>query len=94
MLSPLPPCNVICNITIYADDTTLYYKDQASDPWQQLELASELNLIYKILWTGVRSDFLISMLVKLSWFRLAGIIRYNNNGSIDVKMDGSVLQEK
>ena len=75
MLSPLPPCNVICNITIYADDTTLYYKcDQASDPWQQLELASELNLIYKILWTGVRSDFLISMLVKLSWFRLTGII--------------------
>ena len=32
----------ICNITIYADDTTLYCKfDQASDLWQQLELASE-----------------------------------------------------
>ena len=33
--------NVICNIAIYADDTTLYSKcDQASDLWQQLELAS------------------------------------------------------
>ena len=38
------PYDVICNITIYADDTTLYSKcDQASDLWQQLELASELE---------------------------------------------------
>ena len=37
------PDDVICNIAIYADDTTLYSKcDQASDLWQQLELASEL----------------------------------------------------
>ena len=36
--------DVICNIAIYADDTTLYSKcDQASDLWQQLELASELE---------------------------------------------------
>ena len=36
--------DVICNIAIYADDTTLYCKcDQASDLWQQLELASELE---------------------------------------------------
>ena len=29
--------DVICNITIYADNTTLYSKyDQASDLWQQL----------------------------------------------------------
>ena len=36
--------NDICNIVIYADDTTLYSKcDQASDLWQQLELASELE---------------------------------------------------
>ena len=34
------PDNVICNIAIYADDSTLYSKcDHASDPWQQLELA-------------------------------------------------------
>ena len=38
------PDYVICNIAIYADDTTLYSKcDQASDLWQQLELASELE---------------------------------------------------
>ena len=38
------PDNVICNIGIYADDTTLYSKcDQPSDLWQQLELVSELE---------------------------------------------------
>ena len=38
------PDNVICNIAIYADDTTPYSKcDQESDLWQQLELASELG---------------------------------------------------
>ena len=37
--------DVICNTAIYTDDTTLYSKcDQASDLWQQLELASELEL--------------------------------------------------
>ena len=30
--------NVVCDIAIYADDTTLYFKcDEASDLWQQLE---------------------------------------------------------
>ena len=38
------PDNAICNIAVYADDTTLYSKcDQASDLWQQLELVSELE---------------------------------------------------
>ena len=38
------PDDVICNIAIYADDTMLCSKcDQASDPWQQLELASKLE---------------------------------------------------
>ena len=38
------PDDVICNIDIYADDATLYSKcDQASELWQQLELASELE---------------------------------------------------
>ena len=38
------PDDVVCNISIYADDITLYSKcDQASDLWQQLELASELE---------------------------------------------------
>ena len=33
-----------------------------------------LNLIFKTLWTGVRSGLLISMLGKLSWFRLTSLI--------------------
>ena len=38
------PDDVICNISLYADDATLYSKcDKASDLWQQLELASELE---------------------------------------------------
>ena len=38
------PDDVICNIAIYADDNIFYSKcDQASNLWQQLELASELE---------------------------------------------------
>ena len=38
------PDDVIYNIPIYADYTTLYCKcDQTFDLWQQLELASELE---------------------------------------------------
>ena len=38
------PDDVICDIAIYAYDTTLYSKcDQGSDLWQKLELASELE---------------------------------------------------
>ena len=36
--------DVFCNIAIYSDDITLYSKcNQASDLWQQPELASELE---------------------------------------------------
>ena len=36
--------DVICDVAIYADDTTLYSKcDRTSDLWQQLELASEVE---------------------------------------------------
>ena len=34
----------------------------------------KLNLIYETLWTGVRIDLLISLLEKLSWFHLTGLI--------------------
>ena len=35
---------VMCSISIYADDTILFSKcDQAPDLWQQLQLASELE---------------------------------------------------
>ena len=33
-----------------------------------------LSLIYETLWTGVKSGLLISLLGKLSWFRLTGLI--------------------
>ena len=64
------PDDVICDIAIYADDTTLYSKcDQASDLWQQLELASELesDLQDTVDW-GKKCSLLISMLGKLNWF--------------------------
>ena len=38
------PDELICKVAIYADNTTVYYKcDQASDLWQQLVLAYELD---------------------------------------------------
>ena len=48
-----------------------------------------LNLIYKTRWTGVRSGLLISMLGKLSWFHLTGLMTMV--GSIDVKTGESIL---
>ena len=39
-----PLDDVICDVAIYADDTTLYSKcDQGSDLLKKLELASELE---------------------------------------------------
>ena len=64
--------DVICDIAIYADDTTLYYKcDQASDLWQQLELASELESDLR---DTVVCGLLISMLERFNWFHLTGLI--------------------
>ena len=86
------PDDVICNIAIYADDTTLYSKcDQASDLWQQLELAFELE-----------SDLQDTVDWGRKWFvdfnaektQLVSFDRSNNTGAIDVKMDGFVLEEK
>ena len=69
------PDDVICNIAIYADDTTLHSKcDQASICGNNLNWLLNLNLIYETLWIGVRSGSLISMLGKLSWFSLTGLI--------------------
>ena len=45
------PDDVICNIAIYADDTTLYSKcDQASDVWQQFQLTSEVKIRDTVDW--------------------------------------------
>ena len=79
-------------LLIYADYTTLYsICDQASDLWQQLELVSELE-----------SDLRDTMDWGKKWLvdfnagktQLVSFDRSNNNGSIDLKMDGSVLEEE
>ena len=57
----------ICNIAIYPDDTTLYscvIRHLICS--KNLNWLLNLNLIYDILWIGVRSGLLISMLGKLS----------------------------
>ena len=86
------PDDVICNIAIYADVTTLSSKcDQASDLWQQLELASDLESDLRAI-----ADWGNKWLVHFNAVKtqLVSFDRSNNNGSIDVKMDGSVLEEK
>ena len=86
------PDDVICDVAVYADDTTLYSKcHRASDLWQQLKLASELesDLRDTVDWgKKLLVDFNAgkTQLVSFDWF--------SNNGSIDVKMGGSVLEEK
>ena len=81
--------DVIRNVTIYADDTTLYFKsDQAPDLWQQLELASKLesDLRDTVNWGRKWLADFNSAKTQLVLFD-----RSNNNVAIDVKMDGSVL---
>ena len=59
------PDDVICSISIYADDTTLCSKcNQAPDMWWHLELASELESVLQDTVEG--SDLLISMLERLN----------------------------
>ena len=60
--------DVICGIAVYVDDTNLYSKcNQASDLWQQLELASDLESApLETVWTGTGSGFKVSMLEKLN----------------------------
>ena len=86
------PDDVICDTAIHVDGTNLYFKcDQASGLWQQLELASEIesDLQDTADW-GKKwlADFNVgkTQLVLFHWS--------NKIGSIDVKMNGSVLEEK
>ena len=91
-INDLPDDGVICGIGIYADDPTPYSGcDQASDLWRLLELASELesDLWGTVDWGGKRLvDF------NAGKTQLVSFDRSNKNGSLDVKMDGSVLEEK
>ena len=86
------PDDVICNIAIYADDTTLYSKcNQASNLWQQVELASELE-------SDLRDtvDWGRKWLVDFNAGKTQLVLfdQSKKTGAIDVKMDGSVLEEK
>ena len=82
------PDDVICNIAIYADDTTLYSK---CNLWHQLELASELesDLRDTVNWGR---KWLVDF--KGGKTQLVLFDRSKNTVAIDVKMDGSVLEEK
>ena len=78
------PDDVICDIAIYADDTTLYSKyDQESDLWQQLELSSELELDL-----GDSVDLGNKWLVDFNAGKTSLITLCR------LKMDGSVLEKK
>ena len=84
--------DAICNITIYADDIILYSKcHQASDLWQQLELASEIE-------SDLRDtvDWGRKWLVDFNAGKTEQVLfdRCKNSGAIDMKMDGSILEEK
>ena len=86
------PDDVICDIAIYADDATLYSKcDQAPDLRQQLELASELESDLRDT-VGWDRKWLVDF--NAGKTQLVSFDRSNNTGAIDVKMDGSVLEEK
>ena len=86
------PDYVIFNISIYLDDTTLYSKcDEASHLWQQLQLASELGSKLRDTVDWGKKWFVDPNAGKT---QLVSFDRSNNNGSIDMKMDESVLEEK
>ena len=73
---------------IYADDNTLCSKrDRASDLWQQLELASELE-------SDLRDtvDWGKKWLVDFSAGKTQLVLFDQSKNTIDVKMDGSVLE--
>ena len=82
--------DIICNIAIYANNTTLCYKCDQADQWQQLELASELlsdpqdTVDWSRKWFV---DFNVGK-TQLVYFDRSNII-----SAIDVKMEGSSLQE-
>ena len=86
------PDDAACNIAIYTDDATFYSKwNQASDLWQQLELASELesDLRFTVDWSWKR---LVGFSVGKT--QLVSFDQSNSTGAIDLKKDEFVLQEK
>ena len=85
------PDDVTCIIVIYADDITLYSKcDQASDLWQQLQLASEIEFDLRDTVDQGRK-WLVDF--NAGKTQLVSFDRSYNTGAIDVKKVGSVLEE-
>ena len=83
---------LISNIAIWTDDTTLYFKsDQASDLWQQLELTSKLESDLQETLAWGRKWLVDFNAVKT---QLILLDQSNNDGAIDVKMDRFVHEEK
>ena len=76
------PDDIICNIAIYANDTTLYSKcDQVTDDlWQQLDTV----------------DWHRKWLVDFKAGKSQPVLfdRFNNTSAIDVRIDESVLEKK
>ena len=86
------PDDVICDIAVCADDTALCSEcDRVSGLWRRLELASELesDLRGTVDWGG---KWLVDFSAGKT--QLVSFDRFNNNGSVGVKMDGSVFEEK
>ena len=82
------PDDVICDIAMY----TLYSKcDQASELLQQLDVASELesDVQYTVDWG---KKWLVNFSAGKTHLVLFDLS--NNTGSVDVKMDGYVPEEK
>ena len=84
--------DVIRNIAIYANDTTLYSNcAQASDLWQQLEQGSEVepDLQDTVDWGR-------KWLVHFNFGKTQQVLldQFNNTVTIDVEMNESVLEEK
>ena len=76
------PDDVIFDIAIYADDTTLYSKcDQASELESDLRDTVDWGRKWLVDFNAGKTQLL-------------SFERSNNTGAIDVKMDGSVLEEK
>ena len=77
------PDDVICDTAMYADDilsilsvsrylicgNSRHLICHNNKNW-----LLNLNLIYKTLWTGAKNGLLITMLEKLTWFRLTSLI--------------------
>ena len=83
--------HVICDFTIYADNTLCSKCDHTSYLWQQIELAAELesDLRDTVDWGREQLVDFNAGKTRLVLFDLS-----NNTGTIDVKIDEHALEEK